>query len=661
MLALLTLRTASAAHAETTPCRQGITRETTERVFALLHRAPAEADCTFDGVQTDRSTLVARWSRAGVPLPPVSVVPRECAPSSAKHSGAFAVEVPREIAESCPSVLALIAALEQQVAEETPAGRLGSEKDPLFRGARALFAGIFVLTLMIVIRGMTRLRPDDAPWIVLGLTTFLCALIMRASLPFSLGNWYSEVMPASGPPPWMRFGPGFFAFQSLLRDAGLWNVHTLQLSQLLLGAAAIPLLMAVLRELRLELAASAAALLLLVLAPFHARLSATTSEHVLASTLCLALLLSWLRAVRTGDALWFVLTVLLYPAVCATRVDMSVQASLVLLWPLLQDRVERASGVPQQTRWWMVAVVAVVALATLLAAYHFIALPSQHPLPDWAWFRFALRYVVPQFWWLSTDEPGWISLSSVVLALIGALAMAVRRPLLFVRVAGTLFIAFVASGRTLMHDELVGTRYFLFTIPIFVIASGYGFGTLVAAAPRRFRPIVAIVGIGGLALWTGLAARAAYAARYTFQDEYTFARAALAQLPAECTVYQERIRADALPGDLDCCLDMPRSPLVLEFPALHFLDLPDNRDAISNDTPCTAYYEGAACAITPGPPDRSGHEFTEQASAYFQPRCAAVHAVGRLGLLAETTTSPRTTRGLFGDDGPRVRLYRWMP
>lgn len=657
-LGLVLLCKGDPAHAEPTPCRQGISRETTERLFALLNHAPAEADCRFEGVQTDRSRLVARWGRAGKSLPPVSVVPRECAPSTARHAGAFVIDVPPEIAQGCPSVAALIAEFEKQVTNESPAGRQGSEADPLFRGARLLFAGIAVVGLALAVRTMTLRRPVDPRWLALGVIGFVGALVVRAALPFSLGNWYSEVLPASGPPPWMRFGPGFFAFQSLLRDAGMWNAQTLQWSQILLGATAAPLLLAVLRELRVGLIASAAALVLLILAPFHARLSATTSEHVLASTLCLALLLAWLRAARRGDLLWFVAAILLFPAVCATRVDMSVQAALVLSWPLLRDGIERDA---RGARRWMIAIMALVSITTLVATYQLIAVPSQHPLPDAAWLRSALRYFVPQFWWLSTTDPYWMSLSTVLLAIVGLATMAVRRPLLLVRIGGTLCAAFVASGHTFMHDELVGARYFLFLIPVFVIASGYGFGTLLAIVPRRFRLRTAAAGLLGLAVWTGFAARDAYAARYAFQDEYSFARNALAGLPSGCIVYQERIRADALPGDLDCCLDLARSPLVLDFPALRFVDLPDDREAIVSNALCTAYYEGLACAIVPGAADRSGQQFAEEASAYFQPRCAAVHGIGQLELVAETATSARTTRGLFGDERPHARLYRWTP
>jgi hypothetical protein len=652
---------APAADPETAPCRAGISRETATRIFAVLNRPLAEADCTFKGVNTSGSRLVALWSRAGTDLPPLSVVPLECMPGAASPTGAFVVEVPPEIGRSCPSVEPLIAELMAQVATEAPAGRHGSIHDPLFRGARLLFVAIVIVLCALLLRGTWRLRSRDARWVVTGAMGFAAALAVRAALPFSLGNWYSEVMPVSGPPPWMRFGPGYFALQSLLRDAGIWSPRTLVVSQLLLGAAAVPLLLGVLRLLRFGLAASAAALVLLIFAPFHARLSATPSEHVLAATACLGFLFCWLRAAGTGDRLHFAAAVLLFPAVCATRVDMTVQAAAVLPWPLLTDRAERDPAARRRLRWRMLAALGVVAVTTVWIVYWNIFLPSRHPASDWAGFAYALRNFLPQFWLLATIDPGWISLSSVLLAIPGALAMAVRRPWLFLRIAGTLLVAFVALGRSFVHDELVGARYFLFTIPMFLIASGYGFGTGLAVLPPRLRPVVAAAGLAGLTLWTGLAARSAYAARYAFQDEYDFARGALAQLAAGCVVYAVPVRADDLPRDVDCCLDLPRSPLVLDLPQLRLMELPDTLDAIFANAACVAYYESIACEITADGGHIPGNELAERAAAYFRRRCGDVREHGRLELLAEGPTSPRTTEGFFGGKPPHARLYRWRP
>lgn len=594
-------------------------------------------------------------------IPPIQVVLRECTPSAGEGVGHFVIVVPAEIERSCPSVAPLIAAFVQQVAKEAPIRESGSPDDPLFRAVRVLFVGIFLVGLGLAIRGARDIRSVDARLLALGIASFAAALAVRAALPFSLGNWYSEVMPAAGPPPWPRFGPGFFAFQSLLRDAGIWSQQTLVVSQLLIGAAALPLLLAVLRELQIGMNAAAAALVLLVFAPFHARLSATSSEHVLASTLCLGLLLAWLRAARSGDRLWFGLTLLLFPVVCATRVDMAVQASLVLLWPLLRDRSEAGTGPRTRSLWGRAAVLAAMAALTLVTTYRLIALPSHHPMPEWEGQLLALRHFIPQFWILATREPAWMSLSTVVLAIPGLLAMAVQRPLMLLRVAVTLLLAFVISGRLFLPDELLAARYFLFTIPIFLVVSGLGFEALLHLAPRRYRTVTAAIGIVVLGAWTAVAAQTAYATRYAFQDEYTFARAALAQLPAGCTVYQVPLRVDVLPRDLDCCLDIPRSPLRLEFPQLRFLYLPDDLATVFSESGCVAYYESIACEIADAADDASVHGVAEPAAAYFGKLCAQARRSGRLEAIAESTTSAHATVSFFRDKRPHVGLYRWSP
>jgi hypothetical protein len=640
-------------------CQQGISPDTTQRLFTVLNHPPAETDCKFEGLGANVSRLEARWSRRGTLLPPLSAVPWECAPHAARRVGHFAVDVPPEIEQSCPSVAPRIAAFLDQLAEEKPGGAVGSLHDPLFRGAQVLFVSLLVITIGLLGRGVRRAGALDPGWVVIGIASFSGALALRAALPFSLGNWYTEVLPAAGPPPWMRFGPGAFAFQSLLRAAGLWGPRALVLSQLLLGAVALPLLLGVLWELRVGLGAAAATLVLLIVDPFHARLSATPSEHVLASTLCLGLLLCWLRAARTGDWMWFGLSVLLFAAVCATRVDMSVQATLVLLWPLLRDRAEREGGLDRGLLWWRAAVLGTVAALVLLAAYRFIALPSHHPLGEARGHLLALHYSIRQYWVLATTDPGWISLPAVLLALVGAARMALRRPLLLVRITATLLVSFVALGRMFLPDELLGARYFLFTIPVFLVASGQGFAALLGLAPRRHRRSVAAVGIVVLGLWSGAAGRRAYAVRYAFQDEYTFLRRALAQLPAGCTVYQLPMRLDVFPRDLDCCLDIRRTPLVLEFPGLRFLDLPDDLTVVFEDGGCNAYYESIACEITDDPHNPVVHERAERTAEYLHQRCAAVREIGTLRPLAQTTTSPRATVDFFHGKPPHARLYRW--
>ena len=646
---------------ETADCQFGIAPDTARRLFDILNQPPAEPDCRFEGLGTQQTSLEARWTRHGAPLPPLSAAPAACAPEVVQRAGNFAVDVPPQLEQGCPSIAPWIAAFLAQLAAEQPRGARGSERDPLFRAARALFVTILALALVILVRGVRRWRRANWAWLAVGVVGFVAAAGVRAALPFSLGNWYAEVLPAAGPPPWMRFGPGYFAAQSLLRDLGLWGPRGLVVSQIGFGALAVPLLLGVLRELRVGLPAATATTVLFVLTPFHTRLSATPSEHVLASTLCIGLLLCWLVAARTGDLPWLLLAALLFAAVCVTRADMAAPASAVLLWPLLRDRVERAQGLRGPALWWRAALLGTATAVVLALTYRFIALPSHHPLPEPEGHAMAARLFLWQFWLLATTDPRWMAFPAALLAIVGVGAMAVRRPLLLVRVAVTLLVSFVVLGRVLTTDGLLGARYFLFAIAIFLIAPGQGFAALLGWVPGRWRVAATVAGLVGLGIWSSLDTRSAYAVRYAFEDEHSFLRGALAILPAGCTVYQVPLRSVAFPRDLDCCLDAGRSPLGLEFPHLQFRTVPEPAGAVFDGSGCIAYYESIACRIADDPLAPAVHERAERAADDLHRRCREIRTTGQLDPLAETTTSPLATVDFFRGTRPHAGLYRWTP
>jgi hypothetical protein len=263
-----------------------------------------------------------------------------------------------------------------------------------------------------------------------------------------------------------------------------------------------------------------------------------------------------------------------------------------------------------------------------------------------------------QFWQLSHREPGWISLSSVLLAVPGVVWMMWSRPVLLARVLVTLAGAFLGLGRTFLHDELLSARYFLAIIPIFLVLSGFGFEALLAVMPKRIRLPVAAPALVAVLVWTGLAGRRASAMTYAFQDEYDFLRDALKKLPADCLVYQLPIRAMEVPQDMDCCLDVPRTPLPLEFPQLRFDAVPPDPATVFETGSCRAYYESIACDFKPGEEGLLRHS---GAVSFFHDRCASVRRTGHLQLLSETTTSLRSTFSLFEGGRPRAGLYRWTP
>jgi hypothetical protein len=642
-------------------CRDGISPETAQRVFTVLNHPPDEAPCRFEGVATEHSMLSVRWSRDGVVLPPLLLAPADCG-DGGTVAGAFALRIPPEIAAACPSVGPRIDALLREIAGEAPAGERGRLDDPLLRGTEALIVAALALALLLGIRGIAGARSADVRWITLAIAGFVAALVFRAAVPFSLGNWYSEVLDAGGPPPWMRFGPGPFALELLARDCGVWGPRALRWMQLVAGAAAVPLLVALMRELRLGLVAAAAGAVLLVVAPLHARLSASTSEHVPAATLCLALLIAWMRTLRTRTLRWLIATLFLFPLVCAMRVDMTVAALLVLvagtLWST--ECVRRASAVlppPRRRAFIGLAALGTGVAASLAIVYWRIVIPAHHPMAEAGARGAMIGRVLPQFWVLARTPPHWVSLGAVLLGIVGAVRLAARRPLLLGGLAVLFYGSFVALGRGLESDELVGARYFLWLIPLALIPAGCGLDWILRPLPPRARTRVAPIALVALAFWAAVDGRAAYAARYAFQDEYSFARDALARLPDGCTVFAVPLRPAALLRDLDCCLDLHRSPLVLDFPRLRFRELPDDPARAFTSAGCVAYYESSACHLTdPRPQEFLGLDRT---LAFFDATCGGVHRVGHLELLAEARVSPRATVNFFHGEGPPVRLYRW--
>jgi len=156
-------------------CPVGISPDTAKRLFEVLNHPPAEPGCTFEGIATEYSRLQARWSRAGAELPPIVVTPSECAAAGAQLVGRFALDVPEHLTRECPSVGPLIADFVRQLADERPVGEMGSANDPLFRGARLLFAAIVALSFALFARGAARLSSLDARWVALRAASFAAA------------------------------------------------------------------------------------------------------------------------------------------------------------------------------------------------------------------------------------------------------------------------------------------------------------------------------------------------------------------------------------------------------------------------------------------------------------------------------------------------------
>jgi hypothetical protein len=661
LVALSLLSASGARAAAPRACLEGITPETAQRLYATLNVPLTDAGCQFEGISTNKTELDAKWSRGGAELPPVHVALRACLTPPPPGSGPFVVSVPPAIAASCPSAGVLAARIPELLGSESPLLEMGSADAPLFIRTRMLFVGLLLLVVALMLRALIRRRAVDVRWIAVLAGSFLLALLVRGLQTPTLGNWYSEVLPAEGAPPWMRFGPGSFAFQSLLRNVLPWSERSLFASQIVLGALSVPMFLQALRELKCDLRVMLAVAVLFILAPFHVRLSASSSEHVLASALTVALLMAWLRALKSGDLLWLLLALVLVPAASLSRVETIIQVALVPLWTLLPDRVESSETLRLRRSWWRYVLFASVIGATAVLVYRAVVIPSKHPRPEAEAMRDAARSLVSQYGYLATHAPGWFSLTAVVLALIGVGWMLRCRPWLLTKVALTLAVAFIALGRTLQQDELVGARYFLFTIPVFLVLSGFGFDALtriLLVRIPRWRQAGDFTGLVMLAGVTLAQALPAYRARYAFQDEYAFARDAFSKLPAGCLVYQLPMRSEAFPLDTDCCLDVPRSPLVLQFPQLRFEELNDIPPLAlgAGDAACVAYYESIACELKDSP---ELHRGWGAAVEFFRRRCGDARAGGHLEPLDHRSISPRATHDFFQGLPPTATLYRW--
>src|SRR5207249_1901276 len=133
-----------------------------------------------------------------------------------------------------------------------------------------------------------------------------------------------------------------------------------------------------LREWGLSLAAVSVTVLLFALAPLHVRIAASGSEHVLSSTLTIAVLLAWTRGVQRRRRTLLVLALLLVPFVALTRPDAWPALAMVPLWSLLRPR-----GQDDRRREIYLA----LGYAALWAAvgaivYVAVVVPAHHPGPD---------------------------------------------------------------------------------------------------------------------------------------------------------------------------------------------------------------------------------------------------------------------------------------
>jgi hypothetical protein len=466
-------------------------------------------------------------------------------------------------------------------------------------------------------------------WIAAGAVTVvaLAARLIVEPLP---ANWYTDAM--GGAP---RFGVGASALIDALRTLGATSDVALFRAYAVIGACAPALLLSILHSRAVSFRVAAISAASLALWPLHIRLSASSSEHVLSSTLTLLALAAWLR----GGALCGI-AILAACGAAATRVDAWPLLGAIPFWDLLRDKDERRNDGAKVAAivFWALWIVMGVILV------NGVVLPSHEPMPSIAARAANAAGFVLALGVLAFRPPFWLGPAVFVLANVGAVSLARRRPRLAITMLAWLLVAPLAIARAPVDS--INVRYYVAVLPIVLIACAEGIDRVVRRSRRQAVPI--LVAAGALTL---VSSWIAFSFRYTFQDEYVFLRHALASVPSSCTVAQLPVRDQRFGRDLDCCLDAPRSTLTLAFPSLSFVTIPEGK---LPDADCIAYYETAACSM------RDTDEVEKRyrpALVYLRETCPRLSGEGGLGELATAKVAPHAIGDLFsGGPAPTVTL-----
>ncbi len=661
-------------------CPFAITAQQARTLYDALRAAPTQTECRLESLQTEESRMTLGFVDGGGAHHEVLVVPRQCAGPDGTPLGAYVVTSQAEFRRDC-------AEQNQRLAQQL-AGPVGADLAPAPAGdsstgsSRSLGVAAFAsagagLLLLLAIGWRRRWIPTlERPWLWALLATLGVALAVRWSVEPALANWYSEVAGVDHPGRGARFGPGTAVFHALLGTLLPWSDHTLFTANILLGALSVPLLLLALCALRVDVRAALAAGLLLAVCPLHVRISASTSAHVLSAFWCCLALALWVWGQRLGRWPLQVAALAMMPAACLTRADAWTQLAALPLWSLLGWWGKKDGAAPPlQRRFAAAAAWLLVWLLLGAAVWHWVVVPSRHPLPEWTGVSMTTRRLAAQYLAVALEPPGWVPLTSVLLAVVGIVHLALRQRGVLLCVLATLLAGFVPLGRNLETDGLLGARYFLLQLAAFAVLPGHG--VLAVAELGRWwgrrwgcRPLApggvlseprlgaALALAAAVVVW--LESRAAYAYQYAFQQEYRFLRRALGEVEPGCRVLQLPIRVDAFERDLDCCLDAPRSPLTIAFPRLELHSLQAGPDLApvalhSAGDRCVLYYEGSSCSLQATGDAQPRHPV---ALRFYRTACAQIRAQAPLSQLAEAQVQPHATEPLLGLYPHSVRLYR---
>lgn len=499
-------------------------------------------------------------------------------------------------------------------------------------------AALLLSSLALRQRSFTR---EDRPWFALAVALFILGLLARFAVTPAPANWYGAFLPHTGPAD-LRFGAGAAVLQSAIRSLLPWTADTAFTLFRCIGALSVPLVVLLVRRLGGSIISAALAGLLLAFAPISVRLSASSSEHILAATLALAAWVTWLRAAPTWSSR--LLAVVLAALAALTRIDCLPQLLLIPLSTILLP----IPGQPPARRLRLDAIFFLTALTILgIHGYLDIVRPSHHPGPELHGILQTFRRLFSQFWAVTVTPPHWITPLSFIFATLGlAAATVLREWRVLAFIAASLALIFLPLGRNLVHDGLTGARYFVLLAPLLAISHLPFTRWLTTrwSTPRRpARLALTLIAILDLA-----SAQPAWHHETTFQAEHRILAKTLADPHFNnCTLWYVRPRQPTREPDLDCCLSPEQSPLALQFPNIRFAAVDPDRP-LDDATGCHLYYEGAICSLDPALAPAA-----PQASSKILAACARLRPDAHELL---RTTVPHDTITPRSRDAPTIAL-----
>jgi len=543
---------------------------------------------------------------------------------------------------------------------------VGREHLVAFVVASVLAATVVLFGLIALWRGPRISRSSLTDAVLVAVVTGVVTVLLGEA---SVANWYSNNLPALGGilDADDQGGIAGFFLQAAVRMVLPWTDRTLFGLNLVLHAVSGALFYLAFRSLLVQRGEAWLALLLWAVLPMTLRIGWSDAMHVQVELLFALLLLAWLRGQdeRHWPERW------LAPALAAllpfVRFESSLLAPLPLLFgPLVGNRA--------WTRRMADAVVYGVCLALSAGAvFELFVQRYSMPIPDLAERLRALcgpqAYVslVRQFGAIASGMPNWFPAPAAALLVIGCIALAVRQPARLLAIVVAFCLPQVLLDRLLNAEGMVGARYFLPVLALLALVATRGLA-VVAEVSRRLaaRYVIAatanrvastVVGLGVVAVVHS--SLPLYHYEYAFQGEERFLRHAMAALPVDARLLHLPVRGDdRIHADPDCCLDLPKSPLALAFPRVHFEPvaiLPERPQLPAAVDTRTYYYEGALCRLGSTP-------FTEGRnpglSRVVHDVCASLARDPRLELVASARVPPHGMWEFLQPGDVPLRLYR---